>query len=195
MGFGILGGYVFTSRPDTYAARATLAMLPSPDVSVAETPAFWEVLNAGQATRSAAIVLGDNRWLDSAATAAGVRKSTLTLTAGAIPQTTLITISMKASSAAGARSALEAVLGDAVGLAAKTAGPFELRVISPPSVQTLSPMKNQVFAAASLAGFLAGAGIGLFIARIVPQRRRHEGSIDTIDDLPSLGNQPRFAEV
>ena len=162
---GLLGAQIVTARTAAFTAQATLAALPGPEITAAETPAFWEVLDAGQVTRSAAIVLADDRWLGGAALAAGVRKSTLTLTAGAIPQTTLITVTMKADSPGAANAALGSVLNDALGLAATVSGPFKLQIVTGPRVQSLEPNHIQLFGALGIAGLLVGAGAGLFISR------------------------------
>lgn len=167
---GVLCTYAFTGRAERFAAQATLAMLPGPEVAVADTPAFWEVLNAGQATRSAAIVLADSRWLDEAALTAGVSKSTLSLTAGAIPQTTLITVTMKADSAGAADAALDAVLADAIGLAATVSGPFRLQTVTTPTAQSVGPKNIQVLGAMGIAGLLLGAGGGFLISRSPRER-------------------------
>ena len=175
---GILVAYLLNGQGERHIAQATLAMLPGPEVAAAETPEFWEVLNAGQATRSAAIVLTDSRWLDSAALAAGVPKSTLTLTAGPIPQTTLITVTVKANSAGAAGAALGSVLNDAVGLAESVSGPFRLQTVTPPAVQSSAPKIIQTFAALGIAGLLIGAGAGVLISRSVaiwPAPRRYAG--------------------
>lgn len=176
---GLLGAQALTGRGERFTAQATLAMLPGSDISVAETPAFWEVLNAGQATRSAAIVLADSRWLDGAALAAGVPRTTLTLTAGAIPQTTLITTTMKADSAGAANAALSSVLGDAVGFAATVSGPFRIQTVTPPTVQSLSPKRIQTMAALGIAGLLIGGGAGIFISRSARARlaQGREGAV------------------
>lgn len=188
---GVIGAHGFNGRPGQYSAGATLAMLPGPEVQVAETPAFWEVLNAGQATRTAAMVIGDDRWLVTAASAAGVPRSTLTLTAGAVPQTTLITVTVKAGSAAAAQAALDSVLGDAVGFAAKTSGPFELQTVAGPTPKPLRPSDTQMLAALGGAGILIGAGSGALISR---SARKRADSADDLDYARTVGRQWEPAE-
>jgi PST family polysaccharide transporter len=167
LSIGVLVAYVFNGHAERFTAQATLAMLPGPEVPVEQAPNFWEVLNQGQATRSAAIVLGDNRWLDAAASAAGVSKSDLTLSAGAIPSTTLITVRMQADSARGAELALDSVLTDASGFAASVSGPFRLETIASPdgSAHSMGPARVQMFGALGIAGLLVGAGAGLLVSR------------------------------
>jgi hypothetical protein len=164
---GILLAYVFTDRSERYTAQATLAMIPGPEVPFDDASNYWDVLNRGQATRSAALVLEDIRWLDAAATAAGVPKRELALSSGAIPETTLINVTMKADSARAAERALDSVLTDADGLAAKASGPFRLETIasSDGSATSLSPKPIQTVGALGIAGLLLGAGAGLLISR------------------------------
>lgn len=188
---GVIGAHGFNGRPGQYSAGATLAMLPGPEVQVAETPAFWEVLNDGQATRTAAMVIGDDRWLVAAASAAGVPSSTITLTAGAVPQTTLISVTVKAGSAAAARAALDSVLVDAVGFAAKASGPFELQTVAAPAPKPLRPSDTQMLAALGGAGILIGAGSGVLISR---SARKRAGSVGDRDFAQTVGTQWEPAE-
>lgn len=178
---GVLAAAVLTGRdPARYTAEATLAMLPSQQVPVTQAPGFWEVLSRGQATRSASIVLSDRKWLGNAATAAAVPESTLELEAGAISDTTLITIQMKADSATAAETALNKVLADALGPAAGASGPFRLEVVSAPdgSAESMAPERMQMFAALGLAGLLVGGGAGFLMNRWAQRRwtRRADGS-------------------
>ena len=74
------------------AAQATLAMLPASYIPTSEAAQYWDVLNHGQATRSAAIVFGQSNWLQAAAAAADVPPSELSMSAGAVRDTTLIEV-------------------------------------------------------------------------------------------------------
>ncbi|OBA85699.1 hypothetical protein A5662_03885 [Mycobacteriaceae bacterium 1482268.1] len=173
---GVFAAYAYDNRQHHYVARATLAMLPGPEVPVVEAAGYWEVLNGGQPTRSAAIVIANKRWLDSAATAAGVPKSALTVTAGAIPETTLITVSVQADSAQAAERALHSVLDNALEMASAVSGPFVLRLIESPdgSAQRMSPKPIQMIGALGIGGLLAGAGAGLLVSRSAQTRNaRH----------------------
>jgi len=87
------------------------------------------VLTKGQATRTAAIVLGQPHWLDSAVRAVGGRAGDLTLVAGAIPQTTLVDVTVDAGSASAAETALRTVLDAATPDAARVSGPFVLDLV------------------------------------------------------------------
>jgi hypothetical protein len=170
---GVLVAYIATGRAERFTAQATLAMLPAQDVPISQASNFWDVLNRGQATRSAAVVLEDESWLDVAASAAGVPKSDLSLSAGAIPDTTLITVTMKANSASSAEAALQAVLTNAVGPAATVSGPFRLQVVaSAGSAHSMSPNPVQMFGAFGIAGLLVGAGVGLLATRSSRSRSR-----------------------
>lgn len=204
---GVLAAAVLTGRePARYTAEATLAMLPSQQVPVTQAPGFWEVLSRGQATRSASIVLGDPKWLPSAAAAAGVPQSDLEFEAGAIADTTLITIQMKADSAAAAEGALNKVLADAMIPAASATGPFRLEVVSAPdgSAKSMAPERTQMFGALGIAGLLVGGGAGLLVSRWAqrrsaqtPNRRYATGDGATADGRrgPSRGRSERETAV
>ncbi|BBX70981.1 hypothetical protein MPSYJ_44420 [Mycolicibacterium psychrotolerans] len=168
---GVLLANLWMDRADRFTAQATLAMLPVQDVPASEVSGLWEVLNQGQATRSAAIVMADGRWLDAGASAAGVPKSDLGLSAGAIPDTTLITVKMEARSAAAAGAALKAAVDDAMSTAAAATGPFKLQMIGG-SVASTSATPLQMLGAFGGGGLLIGAGCGVLISRSARTRSK-----------------------
>jgi len=183
---GVLAAYFFTTSAERYKAEATLAMVPAADVPPESALQFWEVLNRGQATRSAAVALGDARWLEIAATAAGVDPSDLTLSAGAITDTTLISVTMEASSAWVAETALDAVLKNGVGYAATISGPFRLETITADSssATSLSPNKLQSLVPFGVAGLLVGAGVGFLIGRSAQKASARRDDQPTSAQLP-----------
>jgi hypothetical protein len=210
---GVFGAHEYTARAERFMAEATIVMLPAPQLPDDVEAGYWEVLSRGQVTRSAAIVIGDSRWLDAAAARAGVPKSELALSAGAIPDTTLIDVTMQANSARAAELALEAVLGEGIGYAAKILGPFKLETISSVSgkPQSMVAQPRQMIGAFGLAGLLVGVGAALLIIRAAQRRstqrrstqRRStrieanqsgtaitedwpEATADTIGELPSV---------
>lgn len=176
---GAVSADALTNRQNRYTAQATLAMLPARDLPLEQVSNFWEVLNRGQATGSAAIVLQDNRWLASAAAAAGVSRSDLVLSAGAIPETTLVTVTMTAQSAEAAEAALATVLADAVGPAAEVSGPFRLETVVPPdgSATAMSPTPIQVFGTLGIAGALIGAAAGYRASRFMRERSARKSDV------------------
>ncbi|WNG86969.1 hypothetical protein C6A87_024765 [Mycobacterium sp. ITM-2016-00317] len=169
---GVVAANALTGGGERYTAQATLAMLPEDNIPLEQAAGFWEVLNRGQATASAAVVLEDNRWLYAAADAAGVPVSGLSLSAGAMPNTTLITVTVEAGSAQVAEGVLESVLTDAVGTAAKVACPFRLETVVPPngSATSLAPSRLQMVGALGMAGFLVGVGVAILILRSLRER-------------------------
>ena len=168
---GVLGALLYTSRPNGFRAHAVLAMLPGPAVQPADRPVAWQVLTEGQATRTAAIVLGQPHWLDGAARAVvGGRPGDLVLAAGAIPQTTLVDVTVDAGSAPAAETALRTVLDAATPDAARVSGPFVLELVQAPSgsAAPLAPPRLPVYLALALGGAAVGAGAGLLFARRRP---------------------------
>ncbi|MGQ9406677.1 lipopolysaccharide biosynthesis protein [Mycolicibacterium gilvum] len=164
---GALLGSLVLGGTKRYTAEATLAMLPASYIPTSEAAGYWEVLNHGQATRSAALVLGQGTWLPTAAAAAGVAPSELSLTAGAVRDTTLIGVTIEANSPEAAEAALSSVLIDATGPATDISGPFRLEVIKSPvgSAQSINPSILQTAGAGGIAGLALGAGIGLLAGR------------------------------
>ena len=170
---GAVIGFVLLGQSKRFAAQTTLSMLPASYIPTSEAAQFWEVLNAGQATRSAAIVLGQGTWLQTAAVATGVPASELSLTAGPVRDTTLIEVTLEANSAETAETALSSVLSDAIGPAIAVSGPFRLEVIKPPagSAQSMSPSGAQTYATAGIAGLALGVGVALLASRWADRRK------------------------
>jgi hypothetical protein len=169
---GLIAAHLYSGTQERVKAQATLSMLPGPEVPASTLPDYWDVLNQGQPTRSAAIVLADTHWLNSAARAAGVPRSELELAAGAIPETSLITVTMKADSPEAAERALDSVLKQASSLAASASGPYILETVTPPigSARSIMPTQAQWVTGLGIGGFLVGAGLGLLISRWAQQR-------------------------
>jgi capsular polysaccharide biosynthesis protein len=169
---GLAIAFVFLGQSKRFAAQTTLAMLPASYIPTSEAAQFWEVLNNGQATRSAAIVLAQGTWLQSAAAAAGVPPSELSLTAGPIRDTTLIEVTLEANSSETAEAALDSVLNDAVPPAIAVSGPFRLEVIKPAdgSAKRLGPGGVQTYVTAAIAGLALGFGVALLASRLAERK-------------------------
>ena len=92
----LIGGAVGMLVPlaTHYQAAAQVAMVPGTNLTTADASAYWEVLTQGQVSHTAATVFSDPRWKASAVSAAGVDASQITLTAGAIPNTTMVSITV-----------------------------------------------------------------------------------------------------
>ena len=206
---GVLVAYV-TVREERFMARATLAMLPAPEVPPEAALNFWEVLNRGQATRTAAIALEDPRWLGVAAEETNVSESELALSAGAIPNTTLINVTMEANSKWVAEQALNTVLKAGVSYAATVSGPFKLETITAVDgkADPMGPDRIKTLATLGIAGLLIGAGAGLFISRSAqgwmarrgrrPKHKQPASPIAEVDGEPigvKRNGQPLSVEI
>jgi hypothetical protein len=169
---GLTAAYQYSGTQERVKAQATLSILPGPEVPESNVPDYWEVINQGQPTRSAAIVLADNQWLNSAAAEAGVPRSELELAAGAIPETSLITVTMKADSSEAAERALDSVLKQASRAAASASGPYSLEIVVFPagSARSIVPTREQWIAGLGVGGLLVGVGFGLLIRRWAQRR-------------------------
>lgn len=163
LGAGI--GAVAAPTADRYTVSANVVMVPPPDLTTAEASSFWDVLTGGQVTRTAAIVYDDARWLPAAAKAAGVPQSELTVTAAALPDTTVATVTVTAGSAAAAEAALNDVLTTASPEVASVTAPFLAKVLPTQgdAEPVYVPSRLQVAAAGALAGLLVGGSIGWFL--------------------------------
>lgn len=184
-GFGI----VMAPTAKRYTASADVAMLPAPNLTTAESSSFWEVLTRGQISRTAAIVYEDRRWLASAAKAANVGRGELTLTAGALPETSILTVTVTANSSAAAEAALSDVLTTAAPQVGAVTAPFVAKVLSP-TQDTAYPVpvpgRMQVAAFGALAGLLGGGVIGWYFLRRrsgVPVAEGRSGDIVHTEDI------------
>lgn len=190
---GVAFGALAAPTAERYTASVNVAMIPAPTLTTVESSSFWEVLTRGQISRTAAIVYEDPRWLASAAKAADVRQSELTLTASALPDTSVIAVTVTASSSAAAEAALSDVLVTAAPEVAAVTAPFLTKVLSPTqgAAQPVPlPGRAQVAAAGALAGLLAGGSIGwYFLRRRSVQRLAGDHSADIVPtDVSQLHN-------
>lgn len=182
---GAAFGFLLTPDAGRYKASAEVAFLPAANLTIVEASNFWEVLTRGQVSRTAAVVYEDPRWLPSAANAAKVSPSELTLSAAAVPDTTLVTVSVQAPSAGTAEAALNDVLTTATAEVASIASPYAVRVLWPPenSAAPLAlPGPTQIMAAGALAGGLVGGAAGWYLIRRVRVGQPRDYSADPLED-------------
>lgn len=181
-------GFLLTPDAGSYKATADVAFLPAPNLTTVEASNFWEVLTRGQVSRTAAVVYEEPRWLASAANAAKVPESELTLSAAAVPETTIVAVSVQAKSGEAAEAALNDVLTTATPEVASLAAPYSVRVLWPPkgSAEPLAlPGRMQIMAAGALAGLMVGGAAGwALIRRSAQGHLRHPGGTLDEETLP-----------
>jgi hypothetical protein len=184
-------GFLLTPDAGRYKAVAEVAFLPAPNLTTVEASNFWEVLTRGQVSRTAAVVYEDPRWLPSAANAAKVRQSQVSLTAAALPETTVTEVTVTAPSGVAAEAALNDVLTTATAEVSSIVAPYSVKILWPQknsAVPVGLPGRAQIMAAGGLAGLLIGGGAGWFLVRRARGAGAGEPSIDELDDkaLPQL---------
>jgi len=148
----------------TYHATAQIAMIPGTNLTTADASGFWDVLTQGQIPRTAAAIYSDPRWVASAASAAGVDPAELSLTAGALPETTMVSITADAPTAHAAEAAVADLLAKAGPEVTAVLAPFQVRVVSPPNgASAVTTSRKQLMLAGALGGLMLGAiaGIGV----------------------------------
>ncbi|GFM19196.1 MULTISPECIES: hypothetical protein [Mycobacteriaceae] len=183
-------GAVLGASSSRYVAMANVAFLPAPELSSEEASSFWEVLTRGQITRTAAIIYDDPRWLSEAAADAGVPRDDLTLAASALPDTTMLSVTVTAGSPDAAETALNTVLVTATPEVSSLAAPFFVKVLWPTENSSWAepaPSRTQLAAAGALGGLLLGAGVGWFLQRRRPTAEmpgRHAGMPGRHSDGP-----------
>ena len=175
---GAVLGLFAVPHTSRYTASANIAMLPAADLTTVEASNFWEVLTRGQVSRTAAVVYADPRWLPSAANAAKVQQSELTLDAAALPETTVLTVTVTADSSSAAEAAINGVLTTATPEVTSLVAPYAVKVMWPPkgsATPVPAPSRAQLAAAGTLGGLLVGGGgVGWFVTR----RRSRSSSVD-----------------
>lgn len=166
---GAIAAPFVTPHPTRYTASATVALLPAPNLSISEASGFWEVLNGGQINRTAAIVYSDKaRWLPAAASKAGVAESDLSLSAGAVPESSLISVTMQGPTAAATETALQTVLDEANPQVVQVSTPFAIKTIGSTkgSAQVIAgPSALQLVLLGALIGGIIGVGVGVLVMR------------------------------
>ncbi len=173
---GVVLGFLAAPSQTWYAESANVALVPPPNLSTAESSSFWEVLTRGQVTRTAAILYADRRWAPSAANAAKVPESAVSISAAALPETTMLSVTVTSSSAAAAEAALNDVLTTATPEVSSLAAPYFVKVIWPQKGSATplpTPGKTQIGAAGALGGLLVGGAVGYLYQR---WRRRRANS-------------------
>ena len=178
----VLGALIALAWPSDgtrYRAEAEVALLPAPNLPIAESASFWEVLTSGQVSKTAAIVYqNEARWLPSAAQAAGVPTSDLTLTAAEIPDTSIVSVAVEGPSEQAATRALDDVLRTANPQVARVSAPFVVNVMWPAqgsAEQVAGASTLQIVAAGLFGGAIVGAGVALLLNRWA-RRRTLRGS-------------------
>ncbi|MUL45448.1 hypothetical protein FZI85_07680 [Mycobacterium sp. CBMA293] len=149
----------------TYRATAQIAMVPGPGLTTAESSAYWEILTHGQVSRTAAAVFSDPRWTAGAVSAAGVSASDLKLTADAVPDTTMVSITADAPTRHAADAAVEHLIENAMPEVSAVSAPFHVRVVSPPDGGTaVATSRTQVILAGVVGGLVIGSALGIGLA-------------------------------
>lgn len=167
---GAAAGFLFPVST-TYRATAQVALVPGPNLTTADASAYWEVLTQGQVSRTAAAVFADPRWASSAAGAAEVDESSLIVTAGAVPDTTMVSITADAPSAHAAQAAVADLLAKATPEVAAVSAPFQVRVVSPPSdADATATPRSQLIMAGALGGLMIGAAAGIGVTWLRSRR-------------------------
>lgn len=177
----LIGGVAGMLIPLTthYQAAAQIAMVPGADLTTADASAYWEVLTQGQVSRTAATVFSDPRWKPSAVSASGVDDSEITLTAGAIPDTTMVSITADGPSAHAVQAALSDLLDKAMPEVTAVSAPFTARIVSQPiNVTGTSVPRVQAELAGAVGGLVIGAAAGIGFSWL-----RRRGNLSVGDDL------------
>jgi len=158
---------VHSSSEPRYRAQTQLVLLPGPLVPTEEVAAYWDALSSGQGARIAAEVLGQRRWVAPAAQAAEVPAESISVSAGAVSDTSLIDVGVEAGSPQAAEQAVAALVREARPVVEQVSGPYVLEVVQPvggSATRTGTPLP-QTLAVVGVSGLVLGCGVALVIVR------------------------------
>jgi len=165
--FGAVLGVLAAPKPTHFSATATVVMSPDSTKAGGEMTAFWSVLNRGQATRQAASLFQDPRWIPDVAAAANVPQDDVKLESYMLPETMIVKVTVITTSLDAADTALNELLVTALPAVEALVPPFTVGVMwpLPHTAKPLPlPSKSQVAASGAmwggLAGFLLAAAYG-----------------------------------
>lgn len=189
---GLLAALGIVAIPDTYEAQTRLAIVPAESVPSSEIPGYWEVLSRGQANRTAAEVLAQPRWTEAASAEVGTAAVDVAVSAGAIPETTLVDLVVQGPDPQATVRVADAVVRLGTPVAQEVTGPFEIRTVQEAAgtVRNLAAPPMQVFVALAAAGLLFGLGAGLLIDRLYRGRRGSRRGNPGFPDHPSAQPGP-----
>jgi capsular polysaccharide biosynthesis protein len=150
-----------------YRAETKVALLPGRNVPPQELASSWEALSRGQAARIAAEVLRQRRWVAPVAQSVGVLPASISITAGAIADTSLVNVGVEAGSPQAAEQAADALVGEARPVVEQVSGPFVLEILQPADggATPIGTPIGQLLAVAGAAGLLIGSGGTLMVIR------------------------------
>lgn len=160
--------FVVGNVQPTYRAEGLVAMVPSKQVPAGEQTSLLEALSGGQASRVAAEVFKQSKFVDAAAQAAGVSASSLQVTAAPVDATQLIAVTVTGPSAAAAEAAAKAIiLAGTPAVQTVSGGQYDLPIIQDPAGTAVSASvsASQLLIVAFIGGLLVGAGAALIIVR------------------------------
>lgn len=155
---GILG-VLLAPKPTHFSATATVVMSPDSTRTGGEVTAFWSVLNRGQATRQAASLFQDPRWIPDMAEAVNIPEADVKIESYTLPETMIVKVTVITTSLESADAALNELLITALPAVERLVPPFAVRVVWPlphSAIPLPVPSKSQTGASGALWGGLAG---------------------------------------
>lgn len=175
-----------------YRAQTQLALLPGPLVPTEEVADYWDALSSGQAARIAAEVLSQRRWVAPAAQAAGVPAESVSVSAGAVSDTSLIDLGVEASSPQAAEQAVDALVREARPVVEQVSGPYVLEVVQPVggSATPTGMPPRQVLAVIGVTALVTGFGVALLVIRRRGARGAGSDVSDRADEPTVSGGGP-----
>jgi hypothetical protein len=190
--------------PPRYRAETKVALLPGRNVPPQELASAWEALSRGQAARIAAEVLQQRRWIAPVALYAGVPPASISITAGAIVDTSLVTVGVEAGSSQAAEQAADDLVREARPVVEEVSGPFVLEILQPAAggAKSIGTPLSQLLVVAGAVGLLIGSGGALMVIRNRPSwtdprgaapgvSRERPGEEPTVtSSLPGPSGQP-----
>ncbi len=181
-----------------YRAETEVALLPGAHVPPEELASSWEALSRGQAARIAAEVLHQRRWIAPAAQSAGVPPTSISITAGAIADTSLITVGVEAGSPRAAEQAADSLVREARPVVEQVSGPFVLQILQAAAggATPIGIPLVELLAVAGAAGLLIGSGGALLVMRNwASWMGPRGGTLSASREEPAMTSSPTVTSV
>ena len=127
----VVGAVLLLGRPDSSVARASVVVLPSPDLPEDRLASYYETLNNGQIAPTFAEVLRDRMDLDALdVTASDAARASARADIKIVPDTALLEVSVSARSDAVAIELADAIVDDAIDYVESLDQPYVLEPVA-----------------------------------------------------------------
>jgi len=121
--------YALMAQPERWTATADVLIVP--ELPQADIGSYFEVLSRGQVTATAAEIMGDDRFLTSAALDVEIDPAEVESNVSVVPGTAVLTFSVTADEPADAEAIVDRLVSRSMPTVNELLSPFEVRTLGP----------------------------------------------------------------